>query len=279
MHTGILVLLALLLLFAGAFFLLRQRRAARRVEAQEQPFPREWHDTLLRTFPLYARLPAPDQQRVQRHVQVFLAEKSFEGCGGLEMTDEIRVSIAAQACILLLNLDEADYYADLRSILVYPSTVVPAYAHPDAHGSVVADEQPVLGQSWGHGTVILAWDSVRRGARVPGDGRNVVFHEFAHQLDQESGEADGVPLLESGSALRSWGVVMREHYATLRKAVDGGRRTLLDEYGATNPAEFFAVATEFFFEKPLQLKRTHPALYEELADYYRQDPASWPPPA
>ncbi len=279
MHTGILLLVVLLLLVAGGLLLGRQRKAARRVEAQAQPFPPEWHETLLRTFPLYARLPAPDQQRVQRHVQVFLAEKNFEGCGGLELTDEIRVSIAAQACILLLNLEEADPYADLRSILVYPSTVVPTYAHPDAHGSLAAEEQPVLGQSWGHGTVILAWDSVRRGAGVPGDGRNVVFHEFAHQLDQADGDADGVPTLESGSAFWSWGVVMREHYARLRAAVDGGRRTLLDEYGATNPAEFFAGATAFFFEKPLQLKRTHPALYEELADYYRQDPASWPPRA
>jgi len=162
---------------------------------------------------------------------------------------------------------------------VYPSTVVPVYAGMHAHGSVTTEEQPVLGQSWGHGTVILSWDSVRRGAGVPGDGQNVVFHEFAHQLDQEDGEADGTPYLDSLSALRAWGAVMQEHYARLRSAVEGGRKTLLDEYGATNPAEFFAVATEFFFEKPLQLKRKHPALYEELAEYYGQDPASWPQPA
>lgn len=237
-------------------------------QVHAQPFPPSWHEILLRTFPLYTRLSPSDQQRLHGHVQVFLAEKNLEGCGGLELTDEIRVTIAAQACILLLNLPEANYYSELRSVLVYPSTVVPVYAGTQAHGSITPEAQPVLGQSWGHGTVILSWDSVKRGATAPNDGRNVVFHEFAHQLDQEDGGADGTPYLESFSALRSWGVVMREHYAGLRTAVEDGRKTLLDEYGATNPAEFFAVATECFFEKSLQLKRKHPALYDELAEYY-----------
>lgn len=274
MQPPLLLLLGVVLLVCAVLFW-RSRRAARRAELQEQPFPAAWHEILLRGFPLYRHLSAADQERLHGHVQVFLAEKSFEGCGGLELTDEIRVTIAAQACILLLNLQDAGYYSRLHSILVYPSTVVPVYAHAQAHGSLAPEEQPVLGQSWEHGTVILSWDSVKQGAIAPHDGRNVVFHEFAHQLDQETGDADGTPYLDSFSALRTWGAVMQEHYAGLRKAVEDGRKTLLDEYGATNPAEFFAVATEYFFEKPLQLKRRHPALYEELAEYYGQDPASW----
>jgi Mlc titration factor MtfA (ptsG expression regulator) len=263
-------------LVAGGILWARARKRARREEAREKPFPDAWRDILRRTFPLYARLPGPDQDRLHGLVQVFLAEKNVEGCGGLELTDEIRVTIAAQACVLLLHRDDADYFAGLRSILVYPSTVVPVYARAHEHGTVAEEAEPVLGQSWEHGTVILAWDSVKRGSAVPNDGRNVTFHEFAHQLDQEDGEADGTPYLDTASDLRAWSAVMGEHYISLRRAVRDGRKTFLDDYGATHPAEFFAVATEFFFEKPLQLQRKHPDLYGELAEYYGQDPASWP---
>ena len=271
-----LLLIFVAALVVGGILWARARKRARREEVLEQPFPAAWRDILLRTFPLYARLPEPDQDRLHGLVQVFLAEKNIEGCGGLELTDEIRVTIAAQACILLLRLDHANYFADLRSILVYPSTVVPVYAHTHEHGVLAEEAGPVLGQSWGHGTVILAWDSVKRGSAVPNDGRNVTFHEFAHQLDQESGDADGTPVLYAPSALREWSAVMGKHYVALRSAVEDGRKTFLDDYGATNPAEFFAVATEFFFEKPLQLQRKHPDLYGELAEYFGQDPASWP---
>ncbi|HYW09206.1 MAG TPA: M90 family metallopeptidase [Longimicrobium sp.] len=263
-------------LLVSGVLLARSRKRARREEVREQSFPSAWRDILLRTFPLYARLPGADQDRLHGLVQVFLAEKNVEGCGGLELTDEIRVTVAAQACVLLLHLQDANYFAGLRSILVYPSTVVPVYARSHEHGVVAEEVEPVLGQSWGHGTVILAWDSVKRGSVVPNDGRNVTFHEFAHQLDQEDGEADGTPYLDTPTDLRAWSAVMGEHYTSLRKAARDGRKTFLDDYGATNPAEFFAVATEFFFEKPLQLQKKHPALYGELAEYYGQDPASWP---
>ncbi|HEX2191195.1 MAG TPA: M90 family metallopeptidase [Longimicrobiaceae bacterium] len=256
---------------------LRRRRGRARAALRDGPFPEAWRGVLERNFSLYRRLSAEDRERLHGLIQVFLAEKSFEGCGGLELTDEIRVTIAGQACLLLLNLEEADYYARLRSILVYPGTVRPMYVErATATGALAPPEEALLGQSWGHGTVILTWDSVRRSASAADDGRNVVFHEFAHQLDQEDGAADGVPYLENASALRAWGAIMQEHYAALREAVEEGRRTLLDEYGATNPAEFFAVATEHFFEQPVQLRRAYPDLYDELSGYYRQDPASWP---
>lgn len=251
------------------------RRATRRERLRRKPFPPAWREMLERDFPLYRGLSPEERERLHGHVHVFLAEKSFEGCGGLEMTDEIRVLIAAQACLLLLNLEAADYYPSLRSILVYPSTMVPVYAHEPTHGTVAGEPHPVLGQSWGHGTVILSWDSVRRGVAAVDDGKNVVFHEFAHQLDQEEGEADGVPPLESASAFLAWGRVMREHFEALQEAAEEGRPTVLDDYGAVNPAEFFAVATESFIEKPVQLQKKHPELYRELADYYGLDPASW----
>lgn len=276
MDPAILLLLGIVLVGLG-IAAVRWRKAAARAQAKALPFPAAWREILLRTFPLYTRLPEAEQERLHGQIQVFLAEKNLEGCGGLELTDEIRVSVAGQACLLLLNLAGTEHYAQLRSILIYPSTVVPIYAESQTHGSVVEEAGPVLGQSWTRGTVILAWDSVKRGATIPGDGRNLVFHEFAHQLDQEDGAADGVPYLDSASALRAWAGVMQEHYTALRSSVEGGRKTLLDEYGATNPAEFFAVATEYFFEKPQAVKRKHPELYAELADYYGQDPASWAP--
>lgn len=273
-----LVLLAAVAIVAAVFLAARswsrRREAGRRERLRARPFPPAWGSILERTFPVYDRLSEGEREALHGHIQVFLAEKHVEGCGGLEMTDEIRVTIAAQACLLLLSLD-ADYYPDLRSILVYPTTVVPRYARESSHGTVAGEPHPVLGQSWGHGTVILAWDSVRRGVSNMSDGKNVVFHEFAHQLDQETGEADGVPHLESLSAFRTWGRVMREHFVALSEAAEEGRKTVLDDYGATDPAEFFAVATEAFIEKPLQLRRKRPELYEVLAAYYGLDPASW----
>lgn len=272
------LLLLLVLAAAGAAALVRwwaRRRSAGRDRQRARPFPTAWTRMLERNLPLYGRLSPGERERLHGHVQVFLAEKRFEGCGGLELTDEIRVTIAAQACLLLLNQD-TDYYPGLRSILVYPSTVVPEYAPRAAvPGELQHEPEPVVGQSWSQGAVVLTWDGVRRGAATMDDGRNVVFHEFAHQLDQETGGADGVPHMRSVSAMRAWGRVMRDHYQELRQAAETGGPTVMDRYGATNPAEFFAVATESFFERPLGLRREHPDLYRELVDYYRVDPSSW----
>jgi Mlc titration factor MtfA (ptsG expression regulator) len=228
-------------------------------------------------MPLYGRLSDAERARLEGHVQVFLAEKHFVGCGGLELTDEIRVTIAAQACLLLLGRD-VDGYPELRSILVYPTTVVPEHVEPLVDGELVHEPEPLVGESWAHGTVVLAWDDVLDGAATADDGWNVVFHEFAHQLDQETGDSDGTPHLDTLAGLRRWRRVMREHYTALREAADEGRPTLLDPYGAEDPAEFFAVVTECFFEQPLDLKLEHPELYRELAAYYRLDPVSWHAP-
>jgi len=258
----------------GAAFMLRirLRRKARLRLALQQPFLDEWGEILKRNLPPYAKLSADIRQELHQDMKIFLAEKSFEGCGGLAITDEIRVTIAAQACMLLLNREE-DCYPKLSSVLVYPSTYVAGgkglFTDKSKQKSVR------LGESWGHGVVVLAWDSVKQGAFNFKDGRNVAMHEFAHQLDQEDGVADGAPILEDRSAYTSWAAVFSKEFNLLQEKKRKRKRSLLNKYGATHPAEFFAVATEAFFEKPKQLQKKHPELYEELQDYYKVNPIEW----
>ena len=243
----------------------------RREEARQAPFPDAWRDIIERNVPHVARLGPQAQEELRGHVQVFLAEKTFEGCGGLEITNEMRVTIAAQACLLQLGR-EATYYPTLQTILVYPHPYVAAREQRD--GFLVHESDQVrLGESWHRGPVVLAWDDVLHGARDPRDGRNVVLHEFAHQLDQEIGGSDGLPKLPMRSMHAPWARALGEEYRELVEAVGRDRKTLLGAYASTSPAEFFAVATEVFFEKPVQLRRKHPELYEQLALFYRQDPA------
>jgi MtfA peptidase len=244
----------------------------RRARVRQQPFPAAWSAIIEKNVPYVAQLPAADRDELIGHVKVFLAEKNFEGCGGLEIDDEVRVTIAAQACVLLLHR-ETDYYPQLMSILVYPSTYFapPGQRTPD--GMVSDDPQARLGESRTRDVVVLAWDSVLSGAADIHDGHNVVLHEFAHQLDQESGGGDGVPELPKRSMYVAWARVLGHDFNQLVDDVQHNHRNVIDQYGATNPAEFFAVATETFFEKPRQLRAKHPELYEELAMFYRQDPA------
>jgi hypothetical protein len=201
-----------------------------------------------------------------------MAEKSFEGCGGLTLTDEIKVTIAAQACMLLLNR-KVQYYPNLYSILVYPSTYV-AGTRPTIRGQA-QQSSARLGESWHSGAVVLAWDSVKNGAVNFNDGHNVTMHEFAHQLDQHYGGADGAPVLASHSAYSAWAQVFSKEYELLRRKTAKDRKSVMDVYGATNPAEFFAVASETFFEKPVQLRKEHPELYEEIYGFYRVNPVDW----
>ncbi len=234
--------------------------------------PTAWRAIISRNIPLFDRLNEEDRQELLGHVQVFLAEKRFEGCGGLELTDEIRVTIATQACLLLLHR-KTDYYPQLTSILVYPSGYV-----VNENRQVAADvweegEQSRLGQTGRRmGSLVLAWDAAKYGATDPSDGKNLVLHEFAHQLDFEDYAADGVPVLSSRRDELSWAEIMRTEFAALQAADVAGIPTLLDTYGATNPAEFFAVATEAFFERPRALRGRHPRLYGELQRFFRQDP-------
>ena len=243
----------------------------RRERLQQQPLRPDWLTIIDRNVPYCRSLTTDDQRELHGLVQVFLAEKQFEGCGGLEMTDEIRVTVAAQACILLLRR-QTDVYPTLRSILVYPHAYVAPTATRQPDGTVLEYSQGRLGESWVRGPVVLSWDDVIAGASDIHDGRNVVFHEFAHQLDHESGAADGAPVLPKRSMYIAWARVLGGEYEMLIDDITHHRRTLLDQYGATNAAEFFAVVTEYFFERPVPLKARHPELYEQLRLFYKQDP-------
>ena len=247
--------------------------AWRRARLTAAPFPSAWRAILRRRMPLYRRLPPPLQRRLQRHVQVLLGTVPFIGCRGQVITDEVRVLVAAQASLLLLGRP-AGRFGGLRQVLVYPAPFVVERARSD--GTVLHDERQVLvGESWQLGQLILSWPDVLAGAADPDDGRNVVIHEFAHQLDQESGHANGAPYLGRRDAYAGWSATLGSVYAELREAVERGEETLIDPYGASDPGEFFAVVSELFFERPQALGRAHPELYAELAAYYRCDPAAW----
>jgi Mlc titration factor MtfA (ptsG expression regulator) len=224
--------------------------------------------------PYYGFLADEQQQKLRGLIQVFLAEKLFEGCGGLEINDEVRVTIAAQGCILALGLERDDLYPQLRSILVYPHAYVANITAHQPDGTVVEGREGRLGESWEHGYVVLSWKDVLQGAADTTDGRNVVYHEFAHQLDNESGAPEGAPLLPAGEMYAAWARVLGAEYQALCESIERREPTLLDPYGAVSPAEFFAVATECFFELPIELKEYHPQLYEQLRLFYRQDPAA-----
>jgi Mlc titration factor MtfA (ptsG expression regulator) len=244
----------------------------RRAKLRRRPLPPESLIIVQRNFPQYNSLTADEQQELQGHIQVFLAEKRFEGCGGLTMTDEIRLTIAAQACLLLLHR-ETDYFPRMKSILVYPSEFFRETYHAAGGGFVIEAETGRLGESWYRGPVVLSWDSVRCGASDARDGQNVVLHEFAHQLDSEDGAVNGAPALSHRSMYVAWARVLSGEYKDLIARLQQTGHADIHGYAATNPAEFFAVVTECFFEKPDQLRRRHPELYEQFKAFYRQDPA------
>lgn len=251
------------------FAWLKNRRRAQLVAA---PFPDDWLGYLRKYVGLYVLLTEAEQQKLRDDLRILIAETNFEGCGGLTITDEIKVTIAAQASILLLGLNH-DYFERVRTILVYPSGFrsPDGWAGPDG---VVHMDVGNLGEAWHHGTVILAWDAIVGGGQNPRDSQNVVLHEFAHQLDFLDGVADGTPPLHNRAEYCRWHEVMTAEYTQLVSEAEHGHPKVLDAYGATNPAEFFAVATECFFEKPIQMQRRHPRLYEVLKEYYCQDTAA-----
>jgi Mlc titration factor MtfA (ptsG expression regulator) len=243
----------------------------------EAPFPEAWQRTLEKNVAHYPRLSAEAQQRLRDLTQVFIAEKHWEGCGGLALTDEMRVTIAAQACLLVLELPHR-MYQDVEDILVYPSAVKrperPQGVFVRSPDLVASGPVALLGEAHLRGPVVLAWDRVLRDGQRPDDGHNLVYHEFAHKLDMLDGSADGTPPLQDRQALARWAKVCEAAFLSLRDKAERGAPTLLDSYGATNEAEFFAVATEHFFDRPRSLHEHLPALYDVLASFYRQDPAA-----
>jgi len=224
----------------------------------------------------YRGMAVPLREQLQGLVKRFLHEKTFVGCAGLEVTEEMRVTIAAQACLLLLNRT-TEVYPGLHAVLVYPGAFLVPRKQVDPGGVVTETRQDLLGESWGDGRVILSWDHVRRAGHDPEGAQNVVLHEFAHQLDSESGSTNGAPLLGSAERYRRWSETLARDFELLRRETYWGQRDVLDPYGASSPAEFFAVATESFFEQPHALAARHPELYAEFQRYFRVDPRDWFP--
>ena len=249
-----------------------RRRELRRAEITNRPFPDNWERVLRSSLPRGWRLPAEGMDRLRRCVQIFIAEKDFLGLDGLEITDEIRVTVAAPACLLLIGIPHLDVYPRLREVLIHPHVFGDEIEAVGPNGRRYRIPRIHAGEAWVRGPVVLAWDSVRRSIASPCDGYNVIFHEFAHVLDMQAGIADGAPPLDTRDQQREWSRVFNEEYQAFTAATRAGRPTLLNPYGATKPAEFFAVVTEHFFEQPRQLRTKHPELYGQLRAFYQQDP-------
>lgn len=232
-------------------------------------FPAPWEEILWRRVRSYQYLREDDKVELKHYIHWFIASKNFEGCGGLVISDEIKVTIAAQACLLLLHR-ETPCYEKLRLIRIYPAE------------EFSSSSDPLVGEWWNGGVIQLSWRAVCQGALNPFDGENVVLHEFAHSLDDEDGEVDGIPLvgrgrtaIESAQIYARWAKMLAGEFEAFRLDLQGGAKRSMDGYGSTDPSEFFAVATEHFFEQPLLLIREHPDLFEALKEFYRQDPSEW----
>jgi Mlc titration factor MtfA (ptsG expression regulator) len=256
---------------AWCLFQWSQRR--RRGKLFRKPLPPDWLRILERNVPLYARLPVDLRPVLHGCIQLFLDEKEFFGCAGLAVTDEMRLTIAGNASLLLLKRDDPRF-TGFTSILVYPETYVAREIQYD--GPVEVHGQSArAGESWHRGPVILSWGDILRGIREDHDGHNVVLHEFAHKLDEENEIMDGLPILRHSADYREWTEVLRKEYDALQKRLDNGGNPVLDSYATVSPAEFFAVATESFFEKPGPMKEKLPELYEQFKRFYDLDPAIW----
>jgi MtfA peptidase len=243
---------------------------ARRRRIIDRPFAPAWHDTLARNVAHYPLLPPSLRRKLREDLSVFVAEKYWEGCRGLAVTEEVQVTVAAQACLALLGRRDHDYFGRVLSVLVYPS----AFAEPPPEGNW-PPRYGWAGQSVYRGPVILAWDRVVAEGRDPAGGCNLVVHEFAHQLDDLDGSANGTPALATDAERAEWARVMTAEYIRLLRDVRRGRQTFLGGYAGSNETEFFAVASERFFTLPGRLRHYHPALYELLRGYYRVDPREW----
>jgi Mlc titration factor MtfA (ptsG expression regulator) len=236
-------------------------RGLRRRKLLKQPFPEDWMAILENRVPFFRNLKGDLRQRFLDKLRIFATEKYFTGAGGMEITDEVRVVISACAARLILYLD-VSYYDRLSEILVYPYV----YKHPEG-------EDAILGEASDWGTVVLSWPSVLEGLADPRDGHETAIHEFAHVLDRADGTFDGTPHLKALADYKPWAHVMSLHFLRLREHKKAEAK-VLRMYGATNEAEFFAVATEAFFEKPVQMKKLLPDMYEELQEFYGGDPAA-----
>ena len=255
-----------------AILLKDKRKTKREEELRKKPFPKEWENVISKNFPMYNKIPRKLRDELNGDIQIFIDEKFFEGCNGFEITEEVKLLIAAQACTLLINRTNF-VYPKVSGVLVYPTVFY--YKQAVLSESMRTEgETAVAGISYDSGEVGLAWDQVLSGAMNGRDGHNVVFHEFAHQLDRESGETNGCPRLEVDDAAE-WVETVDKEFKDFIREIHHHHKDVIDDYGATNPAEFFAVTTETFFEKPYQLQKQHPQLFQRFLEFYKDDPRTW----
>jgi len=248
-------------------------RDRRRKKVLSAPFSPEWRKILDLKMPLYRHLPDQDKVELENILKILINEKKFIGIDDLIVTDEMRVLICGHAALLLLHR-EPHYFPNVETIIIYPSAFVSNVKEYVGGGSYMEKPLARVGESSSQSrVVVLAWDNVRSGAANSTDGKNVVLHEFAHQLDSENGPTNGAPTLASRSAYRAWCSVMSAEFEHLSEDLSHHHKTFIDQYGATSPAEFFAVITEAFFEKPRSMRNLHPEMYQLLTDYYQQNPA------
>jgi Mlc titration factor MtfA (ptsG expression regulator) len=251
----------------------RRRRRKKIVERELTPAELS---AVVRAVHVWPVLPEPDRKRLVDDIKIFVAEKAFEGAQDLEITEEMRLTVAAAACLLVVRRPperEEELYPELETIVLYPHPFV-VTASVSLGAVTIEGTQVRSGESWSRGLVVLAWDEVARDVRVRGSGHNVVLHELSHQLDAEDGDVDGVPLLASRHAYPRFVAVLEAERAWLEERIAHGLPVDIDAYGAQSPAELFAVTTEAFFERSIPLARRHPALYEALVSAYRIDPAA-----
>ena len=250
-----------------------QLQRSRRNNLFLKPLPPDWIQILEKNVSIYSLLPQNLREELHGRINIFLDEKDFIGCAGLQISNEIRITIAGNACILLLKRDKR-CFPRFTTILIYPDTYVSKEVKSD--GLIVVHEESVrAGESWYRGPVVLSWADVMRGSLNNSDGHNVVLHEFAHKLDEENEIMNGLPVLRDSSHYAEWAEVLSKEFDSLLIRVDRGTNSVIDAYGAVSPSEFFAVATESFFEKPLQMKNKLPDLYQQFRRFYNLDPAAW----
>lgn len=267
--------LALGLLVLGWIAYRRWQKQQARTDLLAMPLSDDDRAIVADHVPLTRKLPADLRATFEGKINLFLDQVQFLGCNGLEVTREMRLSIAAQACLLVAN--SPAWYSHLTTILVYPGAFK---SRQQRHSGYVVTEQEVVrtGESWSRGPVILSWQHSDQGARNDRDGHNVVIHEFAHQLDDLSGHTDGAPDLGDQS-FADWARIFVDAYDRHAANVEARRRTAIDPYGAEGHEEFFAVAVEAFFETPDRLKHAEPEVYDQLVTYFRLDPSTWSAPA
>jgi Mlc titration factor MtfA (ptsG expression regulator) len=242
----------------------------------DRPFPEAWRAIIERNVRHARHLPEPRRERFRERIQVMVSEKTWLGGGGLTVTEEMKVTVAALACVMILGVEEDYYWDGVQSIILHPG----AYRRPTEKGRgdyVVDEDVEMEGEAWRRGPIVLSWEHVLQDGPFRGDGVNVVFHEFAHHLDGLDGAMEGTPPLADRSAYRTWYRVTEKEFLRLSQSAEKGEVTLLDQYGAGDPAEFFAVSTECFFERPHEMRRRLRDLYDLLCDFYRQDPSEWLP--